>query len=401
MPKISNRAIATPASPIRRLVPFAEAAKKRGTIVYHLNIGQPDIKTPKVGLDALRQADMEVVAYGPSAGTRSYREKLVEFYQRQNITTRTDQMIVTHGASEALLFTMMTCMDSGDELIVSEPFYANYNGFAKSVGAVIRPITTKIEHGYALPPIEELKKLVNSKTKAILICNPSNPTGYLYSEEELEALRQIVLEHDLYLIADEVYRDFCYDGAVHHSILNVEGLDAHTIVIDSVSKRYSACGARIGVMISRNAELIQTATKFAQARLSPSTVTQHLARGLVDTPDSYFDEVKTAYNARRILLMRRLSKMEGVICPSPKGAFYAFIQLPILDANHFCQWLLEEFNHEGSTVMLAPGAGFYSTQGLGKKEVRLAYVLNEEDLNKAMDCLEEALKVYPHRVANL
>lgn len=398
MPKVSNRGVATPASPIRKLVPFAEAAKRDGVKIYHLNIGQPDIRTPREGVEKLRQADMEVIAYSPSAGTQSYREKLVEFYGRQDIEVTPSQMIVTNGGSEALLFTMMTCMDSGDELIVSEPFYANYNGFAKSLGVVIRPITAKIDNGFALPPIEEFEKLVNEKTKAILICNPSNPTGYLYSAEELEALRQIVLKHDLYLIADEVYRDFCYDGTVHHSVLNLEGLEQHAIVVDSVSKRYSACGARIGVMMSKNAEFMQTSMKFAQARLSPSTVTQYLAEGLVDTPDSYFDEVKTEYNKRRELLVSRLSAMEGVVCPRPKGAFYTFVQLPIQDADHFCQWLLEEFRHEGETLMLAPGTGFYSTASLGKNEVRLAYVLNEEDLNKAMDCLEQALKVYPHRV---
>ncbi|BDS09774.1 pyridoxal phosphate-dependent aminotransferase [Aureispira anguillae] len=398
MPITSKRVINTPASPIRRLVPYAEAAKKRGLHVFHLNIGQPDIKTPDTGVKALQEADLGVIAYSHSAGILSYREKLVDFYGRYGITTNTDQMIVTNGGSEALLFAILTCADAGDEIIVPEPFYANYNGFAKSLDINIIPITANIENGFALPPIEAFEEKITSKTKAILICNPSNPTGYLYSVEELEKLRTIVQKHDLFLIADEVYRDFCYEGQQHTSILAIEGMEEHAVMVDSISKRYSACGARMGVVVSKNATFMEEAMKLAQARLSPSTLAQILAEGLIDTPQSYFGEVTEEYDNRRKTVIRRLQGMEGVVCPNPKGAFYAFVKFPVDNCDKFCQWLLEEFSHNGQTVMMAPGAGFYGTDGLGTQEARIAYVLNSDDLNAAMDCLEEALKVYPGRI---
>ncbi|MCP4441483.1 MAG: pyridoxal phosphate-dependent aminotransferase [Aureispira sp.] len=398
MPTVSNRSGQTPSSPIRRLVPYAEAAKERGVKIYHLNIGQPDIRTPKIGIDALKNADMEVVAYTHSAGMQSYRDKLVESYKQYNIDVDADEIIVTNGGSEALLFTMLACLDSGDSIIVPEPFYANYNGFAKSLGVNIQPITASIENGFALPPIEAFEKAVTPQTKAILICNPSNPTGYLYSKEELEQLRTIVQKHDLYLIVDEVYRDFCYDGNTPISVLSIEGLEQHAIVVDSISKKYSACGARGGLLMSHNKELMAAAMKFAQARLSPSTFSQILGEAMLDTPQSYFDEVMSEYDSRRKLVVNRLNKIPGVVCPTPKGAFYAFVKLPIDDTDKFCQWLLESFNHNGETVMLAPGSGFYATGGLGTQEARLAYVLKEEDLAKAIDCLEAALAVYPGRV---
>lgn len=397
MPTIAQRVQQTPASPIRRLVPYAEAAKKRGIHVYHLNIGQPDIETPKTGTQALQEADLGVIAYSHSAGILSYRQKLVEFYAGYGVDVTTEQMIVTNGGSEALLFAMLSCANAGDEVIVPEPFYANYNGFAQSLDVQLVPITAQIEDGFALPPIDAFEQKITDKTRAILICNPSNPTGYLYSVAELEQLRSIVQCHDLFLIADEVYRDFCYAGQQHTSILSLEGMDEYAVVIDSISKRYSACGARMGVLLTRNTALMEQAMKLAQARLSPSTLAQILAEGLADTPVSYFEEVTREYDQRRQTVINRLQGMEGVICPNPKGAFYAFAQLPVDDCDRFCQWLLEEFSHNGETVMLAPGAGFYSTNGLGKQEARMAYVLHVDDLNKAMDCLEEALKVYPRR----
>lgn len=399
MPRTSKRVANTPASPIRRLVPYAEAAKKNGTHVFHLNIGQPDIETPKNGVDALQQADLGVIAYSHSAGILSYREKLVEFYSRYGISTTTEEMIVTNGGSEALLFAILACADAGDEIIVPEPFYANYNGFAKSLDVTIIPITAQIENGFALPPIEAFEQKITDKTKAILICNPSNPTGYLYSVEELEKLKSIVQKHDLFLIADEVYRDFCYEGERHTSILAIDGMDNNSIIVDSISKRYSACGARMGVVISKNQALMAEAMKLAQARLSPSTLAQILAEGLVDTPQSYFGEVTEEYDKRRQTVIKRLQGMDGVVCPNPKGAFYTFAKFPVDNSDKFCQWLLEEFSHNGQTVMMAPGAGFYNTAGLGTQEARIAYVLNTDDLNKAMDCLEEALKIYPGRTA--
>lgn len=401
MPIIAQRVQNTPSSPIRRLVPYAEAAKKRGIQVYHLNIGQPDIETPKTGTDALQKADLGVIAYSHSAGLLSYREKLVKFYARYEVGITTEEMIVTNGGSEALLFALLSCANAGDEIIVPEPFYANYNGFAQSLDLTIVPITAAIEDGFALPSIQAFEEKITDKTRAILICNPSNPTGYLYSKEELQQLCSIVRQHDLFLIADEVYRDFCYEGQTHTSILTLEGMDDHAIVVDSISKRYSACGARLGVLLSRNALFMAQAMKLAQARLSPSTLAQILGEGLIDTPLDYFKTVTEEYNQRRQTVIDRLSAMEGVTCPHPKGAFYAFAQFPVDDCDRFCQWLLEEFSYNGKTVMMAPGAGFYSTQGLGKQEARIAYILQVADLHIAMDCLEEALKVYPGRTTTV
>ncbi len=397
MPNISKRGSSIPASPIRKLVPFAEAAKKRGVHIYHLNIGQPDIKTPSSALNVVKESNLEIVAYSHSAGFESYRKKLVQYYDRFEIKVSYEDIIVTTGGSEAILFGVLSCLDRGDELIVPEPFYANYNGFANTGGINLVPVTAHISNGYALPPIEEFEKLITPKTKGILICNPGNPTGYLYAKEELQKLRDIVIKHDLFLFSDEVYREFCYEGHEHLSILRLDGLDEHAIIFDSISKRYSACGARIGAIVSKNKEVMATAMKYAQARLSPPTLAQILAEATLDVPNSYLEEAFVEYDGRRRLLIERLQAMDGVICPSPKGAFYAFVQLPIDDAERFCKWLLEDFSYKESTVMMAPGTGFYVTEGLGKQEVRMAYVLNKEDLSKAMDCLEEALKVYPGR----
>lgn len=386
-----------PASPIRKLVPYAEAAKKAGKKVYFLNIGQPDIETPKGALDAIRSYDEKVVAYSHSAGMRSYREKLTEYYKRHNISLTADDIIVGAGASEALLFAMNSCLDFGDEIIIPEPFYANYNGFAINAGLNVVPIFSEIESGFALPPISDFEKSITSKTKAILICNPNNPTGYLYSREELEALRDLVLKYDLYLITDEVYREFCYDGRKHYSAMYLEGVEDNVIMIDSVSKRYSACGIRIGCMISRNKEVMQTAMKFAQARLSPPTFGQVAAEAAIDTPQEYFDKVLDEYYKRREVVVKSINSIEGAFCPNPKGAFYVVARLPIDDSDKFCQWLLEEFDYRSETVMFAPASGFYSTPGRGKDEVRISYVLNVAELERAMECLAEALKVYPGR----
>jgi aspartate aminotransferase len=397
MPDISKRGKNAPSSPIRKLVPFAEAAKKKGITVYHLNIGQPDILTPEIGMQAVKNADIKVLEYSHSAGTESYRRKLADFYSNYNISISYQDIIVTNGGSEALLFAMMTCMDEGDELIVPEPFYANYNGFAESLGVVIKPITASIDNGFALPPVAAFEKAITPRTKGILICHPGNPTGYLYSKDELLALGEIVKKNNLFLFSDEVYRDFVYDGCEHTSVLSLPGLENYTVMIDSVSKRYSACGARIGVLVTKNKDVYATAMKFAQARLSPSTLGQIMSEALVDTSKKYFDEVKEEYDKRRQLVINRLQAMEGVVAPKPNGAFYAFIKLPIDDSDKFCQWLLESFNHNNQTVMLAPGTGFYASDDLGKQEVRIAYVLNEKDLNASMDCLEAALSVYPGR----
>jgi aspartate aminotransferase len=383
-----------PPSPIRKLVPFAEAAKKRGTKVYHLNIGQPDIETPKAVMDAVRHTDMKVLEYSHSAGFESYRKKLVEYYKRNNIDVNHNQIIVTTGGSEAILFGVMSCMDPDDEIIIPEPFYANYNGFAISAGVKVVPIPSSIDTGFALPPIEAFEKAITPRTKAIMICNPNNPTGYLYSMEELEILRDICIKHDLFLFSDEAYREFCYDGRKHISALSISGLENHAILMDTISKRYSACGGRIGAFITRNQQVLDAAMKFAQARLSPPSFAQILGEAAVDLPLNYFDEVHAEYNSRRDLLVKRLNAMEGVFCPNPGGAFYAMAKLPVADTEVFCQWLLEEFVHDGATVMMAPAAGFYATKGQGKDEVRLAYVLNLEDINHAMDCLEAALKAY-------
>jgi aspartate aminotransferase len=397
MPTISKRGMTMPASPIRKLVPFAEEAKRQGKKIYHLNIGQPDIKTPEVALEAVKNIDIKVLEYSHSAGFESYRRKLTGYYRKYNVIVDHNQIIITTGGSEALSFGLMSCLDAGDEVIIPEPFYANYNGFSNAGGIVVKPITAKIETGFALPPIAEFEKLITSKTKAILICNPSNPTGYLYSDEELMQLKAIVLKHDLFLFADEVYREFCYTDKPFRSIMSIDGLEQNAIVVDSISKRYSACGARIGALVTKNQNVLDAAIKFAQARLSPPTLAQILGEATVDVEESYFTEVKEEYDGRRHLVINRLNKMEGVTCPMPGGAFYAFAKLPIDDSDKFCQWLLEDFEYNGESVMTAPGTGFYSTPGLGKDEVRIAYVLNKTDLDAALTCLEEALKVYPGR----
>ncbi len=386
-----------PASPIRKLVPYAEAAKKKGTKVFHLNIGQPDIETPKQCLDAVRQADFKVLEYSHSAGNESYRKKLVQYYKRVGIDITPEQIIVTTGGSEAILFGFMACMDSGDEVIIPEPFYANYNGFAVEAGVIVKPITSAIETGFALPPIEDFEKAITPKTKAIVICNPNNPTGYLYSGEEMEVLKQIIIKHNLYLFADEAYREFCYEG-VHTSAMHLTGVDDNIVLMDTISKRYSACGGRIGAFVTRNKNLLDAAMKFAQARLSPPSFAQILGEAAVDLPDNYFDTTKAEYKLRRDTIVQRLNNIPGVFCPNPGGAFYAMAKLPIDDSDKFCQWLLESFSYNGQTVMLAPATGFYGTPGLGKQEVRLAYVLNVGAINAAMDCLEKALEEYPGRI---
>ena len=394
MLQISKRGIDMPASPIRKLVPFAEAAKKRGTKVYHLNIGQPDIETPKMVLDAVRHSDFKVLEYSHSAGNESYRKKLVGYYKSVGIDVNEKQIIITTGGSEAILFGFMACLDAGDEVIIPEPFYANYNGFAVESGVSVVPITSHIENGFALPPIEAIEAKITPRTKAIVICNPNNPTGYLYSAAEMEQLKNIILKHNLYLFSDEAYREFCYEGT-QISALHLTGVDEHVVIMDTISKRYSACGGRIGAFITKNQALLDATMKFAQARLSPPSFAQIAGEAAIDLPANYFDDTKAEYKSRRDLIVTRLNAMEGVFCPNPGGAFYAMAKLPIDDADKFCQWLLEEFAFENQTVMLAPATGFYGTPGLGKQEVRLAYVLNLEDINKAMDCLEAALKVYP------
>ena len=386
-----------PASPIRKLVPYAEEAKRKGRKVYHLNIGQPDIETPEIAMDAIRNTHIKVVEYSHSAGILSYRKKLVEYYKRCDIEVTEDQIIVTCGGSEGILFAFMACLNPGDEVIIPEPFYANYNGFAVTAGVVVKPVISNIETGFALPPISEFEKLITPKTKAIMVCNPNNPTGYLYSEAELQELRSLIIKYDLYLFSDEVYREFCYDGEKHFSVMNLKGIDNNIILLDSVSKRYSACGARIGMFITRNKEIYNVAMKFAQARLSPPTFGQILSEAAIDTPQSYFDAVMAEYISRRDIVVESINKMPGCFCPKPKGAFYAVARLPLDDSDKFCQWLLEGFEYNNQTVMLAPATGFYSTCGLGKDEVRISYVLKVEDLKMSMKCLEEALKVYPGR----
>ena len=394
MLQISKRGIEMPASPIRKLVPFAEAAKKRGTKVYHLNIGQPDIETPKMVLDAVRHSDFKVLEYSHSAGNESYRKKLVGYYKSVGIDVNEKQIIITTGGSEAILFGFMACLDAGDEVIIPEPFYANYNGFAVEAGVTVVPITSHIENGFALPPIEAIEAKITPRTKAIVICNPNNPTGYLYSAAEMEQLKSIILKHNLYLFSDEAYREFCYEGT-QISAMHLTGVDEHVVIMDTISKRYSACGGRIGAFITKNQALLDATMKFAQARLSPPSFAQIAGEAAIDLPANYFDDTKAEYKSRRDLIVTRLNAMEGVFCPNPGGAFYAMAKLPIDDADKFCQWLLEDFAFENQTVMLAPATGFYGTPGLGKQEVRLAYVLNLEDINKAMDCLDAALKVYP------
>lgn len=395
MPNISNKGFNMPESPIRKLVPFAENAKRKGKKVYHLNIGQPDIQTPSVALEAIKNFDDNVVEYSHSAGFESYRKGLASYYQSLDIDVSYNDLMVTTGGSEALLFALNSCLDAGDEIIIPEPFYANYNGFSISAGITVKPISTSIDNGFALPPIEDFVKLITPKTKAILICNPGNPTGYLYSHEELELLRDVVKKYNLFLFADEVYREFCYDGNSHCSVLSLDGLEKHAVVIDSTSKRYSMCGIRVGCIVSKNPEVINTALKFAQARLSPPTFGQVAGEAALSTPKSYFEDVINEYVARRDLLVNGLNKIDGVICPKPKGAFYAIAQLPVDNAEKFAQWLLEEFDYQNETLMVAPAAGFYSTEGEGNNQVRIAYVLNKDSLKRAIKCLEEALIQYP------
>lgn len=400
MPQISHRGLQMPASPIRKLVPFAEEAKRKGRKVYHLNIGQPDIPTPEVAMNAVRNIDLKVIAYSHSAGNESYRRKLAEYYQKVGIQVDYSDLLITTGGSEAILFSMMSCLNPGEEIIISEPFYANYNGFATAAGITVKPITATIENGFALPPIEEFEKLIGPRTKGIIICSPNNPTGYLYSKEEMLQLRDIVKKHDLYLFSDEVYREFCYDGEKHFSAMYLEGFDEHVVMTDSVSKRYSSCGVRIGALVSRNKQIIETALKYAQARLSPPSLGQIAGEAAVDTPAEYFMEVYDEYIDRRNFMVDALNKIEGVICPLPKGAFYTITQLPVDDTDKFCQWLLSDFEYNNATVMMAPASGFYATPGLGKQEVRIAYVLKIDDLKIAMKCLEEGLKAYPGRTLN-
>lgn len=395
MPKIAQKAIDMPASPIRKLVPYAEKAKKAGKTVYHLNIGQPDIETPQVALDAIRNFDHKVIEYSHSAGFESYRTKLAETYRKGGLPVNTEDIIITTGGSEALIFGFMTTCNPGDEVIIPEPFYANYNGFAVTAGLTVVPVASTIETGFALPPVSEIEAKITAKTKAIVICNPGNPTGYLYSKEELEQLRDIVQKHDLFLFADEVYREFCYDGAQPFSVLNLEGIENNVIMIDSVSKRYSMCGARIGAMVSKNKEVMDAALKFGQARLSPPTVDQVASEAALNTPQSYFDDVVSEYVQRRNIMVDGLNNIPGVFCPKPSGAFYCVAKFPVDNAEKFCQWLLEEFEYEGQTVMMAPANGFYSTPGAGLQEARIAYVLNQDSLKKAVVCLEKALEIYP------
>jgi len=395
MPTISDKGNLMPASPIRRLVPYAEQAKAKGREVFHLNIGQPDIETPAVALKAIKEMDRTVIEYSHSAGFASYREGLANYYQNSGIPVSADDILITTGGSEALIFGFNSCMNPGDEVIIPEPFYANYNGFAVTAGVKVIPVTAKIEDGFALPSIADFEHKITAKTKAIVICNPANPTGYLYSKEELNQLRELVLKHDLYLFADEVYREFCYEGAQPFSVLNLEGLEENVVLVDSVSKRYSMCGARIGALITRNKELMSTALKFAQARLSPPTLAQIASEAALETPQSYFDDVIEEYVDRRDIMVDGLNSIPGVFCPKPKGAFYCVARFPIDDSDKFCQWLLEEFEYNNQTVMMAPATGFYATPGLGKQEARIAYVLNKKALANAVECLRVALTQYP------
>jgi aspartate aminotransferase len=394
MPKISNKGQKMPESPIRKLVPFSEIAKKKGNKVYHLNIGQPDIKTPEVAMNAIKNFNIEVLEYSHSAGFESYRTKLSQFYKNQGLPIDVEDIIISTGGSEALLFAMGSTMDHGDEIIIPEPFYANYNGFSTASGVTVVPVISSIDTGFALPAIADFEKLITPKTKAILICNPGNPTGYLYSKEEIMQLAELVKKHDLFLIADEVYREFTYDGDIHYSVMNIPGLEENAIMIDSVSKRYSMCGARIGCIVSKNKELMATAMKFAQARLSPPTFAQVASEAALDTPQSYFDNVISEYRERRDTLITELNKIEGVKVATPKGAFYCIAELPIENADDFARWLLESYDLDGETVMVAPAAGFYSTPGVGMNQVRIAYVLKKEDLVKAVNILKAAITTY-------
>ncbi|WP_142685991.1 pyridoxal phosphate-dependent aminotransferase [Chitinophaga polysaccharea] len=398
MPTISQRGEQMPPSPIRKLVPFAEAAKKKGVKVYHLNIGQPDIETPKPVLDAVRHSEFKILEYSHSAGFESYRRKLVTYYSRFDIAVNHNQIIVTTGGSEAIIFAFMACLDPGDEVIVPEPFYANYNGFAVEAEIKIKTITSSIETGFALPAMADFEKAITSRTKAIMICNPNNPTGYLYSREELEVLKQLCLKYNLFLFSDEAYREFCYTGE-HFSAMNLEGMENNVILLDTISKRYSACGGRIGAFVTKNQPVLDAVMKFAQARLSPPTFAQIAGEAAVDLPTDYFDGIKAEYLSRRDILVKMLNEIPGVFCPNPGGAFYAMARLPIDDSDKFCQWILESFSYEGQTVMMSPATGFYATPGSGKNEVRLAYVLNTTDIRHAMVCLEKALEIYPGRIS--
>ncbi len=397
MPKISKKGSQMPASPIRKLVPFAEAAKSKGRKVYHLNIGQPDIKTPEVALDAIRHLDEKVIEYSHSAGNESYRRKLAGYYQNIGIDVDYSDILITTGGSEALLFAFQSTLDSGDEVIISEPFYTNYNSFALMAGIKLVAVTASIENGFALPPISKFEELITDKTKGIIVCNPNNPTGYLYSEDELNHLADLARNHDLYIYSDEVYREFCYGDNAHHSAMNLKGMEQNVILIDSVSKRYSSCGTRIGALVSKNKEVIATALKFGQARLSPPGLGQIAGEASLDTPKEYFTEVYNEYIERRNFMVAALQKMEGVVCPMPNGAFYTIVKLPVDSGERFCEWILSEFEYENQTIMMAPASGFYATPGLGQNEVRIAYVLKIEDLKKAMVVLEKALLAYPGR----
>lgn len=400
MPKISLKGQNMPASPIRKLTPYADQAKEDGKKVYHLNIGQPDIETPELMLNAVRNIKFKTWAYTPSEGTLSYRTKLTEYYNKLNYNIGPENILVTNGGSEAITIAMQTCLNPGDEIIITEPFYANYNGFACMSDVVVKPVLSCIENGFALPPIAEFEKRVTPKTKAIIICNPNNPTGYLYSLDELNELKKLCLKYDLYLFSDEAYREFCYDGRSFVSPMHLEGIDNYVIVLDTVSKRYSACGARLGCLVTKNKNVLAAALKFAQARLSPPMIAQIAAEAAIDTPQSYFDKVNREYTARRNILVKSLNAIDGVFCPNPGGAFYVVASLPIDDADKFCQWMLEKFEYQNQTVMMAPATGFYSSAEAGKNEVRLAYVINQDDLKSAMTCLEKALLQYPGRVVN-
>jgi len=400
MPKISNKGRQMPESPIRKLAPFAEIAKKKGHKVYHLNIGQPDIKTPEVAINAIKNIDLTILEYSHSAGNESYRSKLSQFYLQQKVNVNFEDIIITTGGSEALLFALGSIMDQGDEVIIPEPFYANYSAFSNASGGKVVPVISTIESGFSLPPISEFEKLISPKTKAILICNPGNPTGYLYSETEMMQLAALVKKYDIFLIADEVYREFIYDGDTHYSVMNIPGLEENVIMVDSVSKRYSMCGARIGCLVSKNKEFMSTAMKFAQARLSPPTMGQIACEAAIETPKTYFDEVISEYKGRRDTLISELNKIEGVVVTKPKAAFYCIAQLPIDNADDFCRWILEKFDLNGETVMMAPAAGFYSTPNMGLNQVRIAYVLKKEDLIRAMQILKVAISVYNTRKNN-
>ncbi len=398
MPRLSLKGQQMPESPIRKLVPYATAAKARGIKVYHLNIGQPDIETPEVALNAIKNIDRKVIEYSNSEGYASYRKGLAKYYQRVGVDVSEDDIMVTTGGSEALIFGFMTCMDPGDEIIIPEPFYANYNGFATMAGLNVKPITAKIEDGFALPPISEFERRITENTRAILICNPGNPTGTLYGKESLEALAALVKKYDLFLFADEVYREFCYGSELPFSCMSLKGIEHNVVLVDSVSKRYSMCGARVGALVCRNKEMMTNALKFAQARLSPPTLGQIAGEAALDTPQEYFERVKAEYRERRDTLVYGLNAIEGVTCPKPAGAFYAMAKLPVKSGDDFCQWMLEEFSYEGETVMMAPGSGFYSTRAFGEQQVRIAYVLKDTDLKRSIKIIEEGLKVYPGRI---